>query len=56
MKMKEENYDELEQYAYPDSEYIEKAAEYKYSSPIGLFLSFENVRLNHSGSIMPKQI
>lgn len=32
-----ENYEELEQYAYPDGEHLEKAAE-KYSSPIGLFL------------------
>lgn len=37
MNTQSENYDELEQYAYPDSEYIEKAAD-KYSSPIGSFL------------------
>ena len=37
MNPKDENYDELEQYAYPDSEYIEKAAD-RYSSPMGLFL------------------
>ena len=35
--MQTENYDELEQYAYPDSEYLEKVAD-RYSSPIGLFL------------------
>ena len=32
-----ENYDELEQYAYPDGEYLEKAVD-RYSAPIGLFL------------------
>ena len=37
MNIKNENYDELEQYAYPDNEYIEKAAN-RYSSSIGLFL------------------
>ena len=35
--MAKEDYDELEQYAYPDSEYLEKVAD-RYSSPIGLFL------------------
>ena len=37
MNKTDENYDELEQYANPDSEYIEKAAD-RYSSPMGLFL------------------
>ncbi len=37
MKSEIENYEELNQYAYTDSEYLEKVAD-KYSSPIGLFL------------------
>ncbi len=32
-----ENFDELEQFAFPDGEYLEKAAD-KYSAPIGIFL------------------
>ena len=37
MNKQPEDYDELEQYAYPDGEYLERAVD-RYSSPIGLFL------------------
>ena len=37
MNRQQEDYDELEQYAYPDGEYLEKVVD-RYSSPIGLFL------------------
>ncbi len=37
MNKQSSDYDELEQYAYPDSEHIEKAVD-RYSPPIGLFL------------------
>jgi hypothetical protein len=37
MNKQSENYDELEQYAYLDGEYLEKAVD-RYSAPIGLFL------------------
>lgn len=37
MNKQSEDYDELEQYAYPDGEYLEKAVD-RYGSPIGLFL------------------
>ena len=51
------NYDELEQYAYPDSEHIEKAAD-GYSSPIGLFLIKKSSRevYNYCTKILIRQL